>query len=44
MTVETIPLMYNAGANVFVAGNAAFKHPQGVEQGIKALRECVTDY
>ena len=44
MTVETIPLMYNAGANVFVAGNAAFKHPQGVGQGIKALRECVTDY
>jgi len=44
MTVETIPLMYNAGANVFVAGNAAFKHPQGVEQGIKALRECATDY
>jgi len=44
MTIETIPLMYNAGANVFVAGNAAFKHPQGVGQGIKALRECVTDY
>jgi len=44
MTIETIPLMYNAGANVFVAGNAAFKHPQGVGQGIKALRECITDY
>jgi ribulose-phosphate 3-epimerase len=41
MTSETIPLMYKAGANVFVAGNAAFKHPMGVRQGIKALRDCV---
>jgi ribulose-phosphate 3-epimerase len=42
MTVETIPLMYKAGANVFVAGNAAFKHPMGVGQGIRVLRECVS--
>jgi ribulose-phosphate 3-epimerase len=41
MSTETIPLMYKAGANVFVAGTAAFKHPMGVGQGIKALRECV---
>jgi ribulose-phosphate 3-epimerase len=41
MTAETIPLMYKVGANVFVAGNAAFKHPQGVGEGIKLLRECV---
>ncbi len=40
---ETLPLMYKAGANVFVAGNAAFKHPQGVGAGIKLLRECVAD-
>lgn len=38
---ETLPLMYKAGANVFVAGNAAFKHPQGVLSGINALRESV---
>jgi ribulose-phosphate 3-epimerase len=40
MAVETLPLMYKAGANVFVTGNAAFKHPQGVAAGIKVLREC----
>ena len=42
MTAKTIPLMYKAGANVFVAGNAAFKHPMGVGQGIRILRDCVT--
>ena len=41
MTAETLPLMHKAGANVFVAGNAAFKHPQGVAGGIKALRESI---
>jgi ribulose-phosphate 3-epimerase len=41
MTAETLPLMYKAGANVFVAGNAAFKHPQGVMGGVKSLRDCV---
>ena len=41
MSEKTIPLMVQAGANVFVAGNAAFKHPQGVGQGIKALRASV---
>ena len=41
INVETLPLMYKAGANVFVTGNAAFKHPMGVGEGIKALRECV---
>jgi ribulose-phosphate 3-epimerase len=42
MTAETLPLMYKAGANVFVAGNAAFKHPQGVMGGVNALRNFVT--
>jgi ribulose-phosphate 3-epimerase len=41
IAVETLPFMYKVGANVFVAGNAAFKHPQGVGEGIKLLRECV---
>ena len=41
MTAETLPLMHKAGANVFVAGNAAFKHPRGVAGGIKALRESI---
>lgn len=38
---ETLLLMHKAGANVFVAGNAAFKHPQGVTVGIRALRGSV---
>ncbi len=41
MAIDTIPLMHKAGANVFVAGNAAFKHPQGVAAGIRALRGSV---
>ena len=41
ISVETLPLMYKAGANAFVTGNAAFKHPMGVKEGIKALRNVV---
>ena len=41
ITADTLPLMYKVGANVFVAGNAAFKHPQGVAGGVRALRESV---
>lgn len=40
IAVDTLPLMYKAGANAFVTGNAAFKHPQGVEAGLKALRDA----
>jgi len=43
ITPGTLPLMYKAGANVFVTGNAAFKHPMGVGQGLKVLRDCVAD-
>jgi ribulose-phosphate 3-epimerase len=41
ISVSTLPLMYNAGADTFVSGTAAFNHPQGVGAGIKALRACV---
>ena len=41
MSAKTLPLMYKAGADMFVAGSAAFGHPQGVGHGIKILRECV---
>ncbi len=41
ISVETLPLMKNAGANMFVTGNAAFKHPLGAAQGIKSLRESL---
>jgi len=40
ITPQTLPLMYAAGANVFVAGNGIFKHPQGAAEGIRLLREC----
>ena len=38
ITVDTLPLMQKAGADVFVAGNAVFKHPLGVGEGIKILQ------
>ncbi len=38
MAADTLPLMHNAGADVFVAGNAIFKFPQGVAAGVRALR------
>jgi ribulose-phosphate 3-epimerase len=38
MAADTLPQMRAAGANVFVAGNAVFKHPQGIAAGIRALR------
>jgi len=42
ISVSTLPLMKNAGADVFVTGNAAFKHPGGTVQGLQALRKCLT--
>ncbi len=41
INAETLPLMKKAGANVFVTGNAAFKHPQGSGAGVKALKEIL---
>jgi len=38
MNAETLPAAFRAGANVFVAGNAVFKHPQGIAGGVTALR------
>jgi len=38
---ETLPDAFNAGANVFVAGNAIFRHPQGIEKGVKTLRGVI---
>lgn len=39
INAETLLLMKQAGANVFVAGSAVFKHPQGSGAGAKALKE-----
>ncbi len=38
---RTLPAACHAGAQVFVAATAIFKHPQGISAGIKALREAV---
>jgi ribulose-phosphate 3-epimerase len=41
MTEETLPLAFNAGAQVFVTATAVFKHPDGIAAGIRALRASV---
>lgn len=38
VTHETLPKLEAAGATAFVAGNAVFKHPQGIAAGLEALR------
>lgn len=35
---ETIPEALEAGAQVFVAGNAIFKHPKGIAAGVNAIK------
>lgn len=37
VSAETMPQLKEAGATAFVAGTSVFKHPQGIEAGIKAL-------
>jgi len=41
VNAETLPKLREAGATAFVAGNAVFKYPQGIEAGIKALRNVI---
>ena len=42
ITHETLPNTYAAGARVFVAATAIFKHPGGIAAGIQALRASVS--
>lgn len=42
LTMETLPEAYRSGARVFVAGNAVFRHPEGIKRGIEALRSVET--
>jgi ribulose-phosphate 3-epimerase len=37
---ETLPMMKDAGANVFVSAHAVFNDPDGIKAGITALREA----
>ncbi len=39
---ETLPLARDAGAQVFVAGSAVFKHPEGISGGMAALKAALT--
>jgi ribulose-phosphate 3-epimerase len=39
--VDTIDAAYEAGARVFVAGTAVFKHPAGPAAGVRALIDAV---
>jgi len=41
MNIDTLPQARSAGAQVFVAANAIFNHPQGITAGIQALRGCI---
>jgi ribulose-phosphate 3-epimerase len=38
INASTLPLALSAGAEVFVAASAIFKHPQGITAGIKQLK------
>lgn len=38
VSAEIISQLKEAGATAFVAGTSVFKHPQGIEAGVKALR------
>jgi ribulose-phosphate 3-epimerase len=37
----TLPKVIDAGAQIFVAGNAIFNHPNGIAGGIQALTNCL---
>ena len=39
LTLKTLPLVREAGADTFVAGSFIFHHPKGIAAGIRALRE-----
>ncbi len=41
ITAETAPSAASAGADVFVAASAIFKHPEGIKAGVEALRNSL---
>ena len=42
VSVETINKLKEAGATAFVAGTSVFKHPEGIEAGVKALKQYLS--
>jgi ribulose-phosphate 3-epimerase len=43
MTPDTLPQVIEAGAQVFIAASAVFKHPEGIAAGMDRLRACFPD-
>ncbi len=41
INAQTAPQARAAGADIFVAGSAVFRHPQGIAAGLAALRRAV---
>ena len=41
VSAGTLPGLYKAGADAFVAGNSVFNHPNGIQAGVGALRELL---
>jgi len=41
ISVSTLPQVIEAGANIFIAGNSIFKHPDGIQTGIQSLRNLI---
>ncbi len=41
INAETLPMAWQAGARVFVAASAVYRHPDGIEAGLAALRESI---
>jgi ribulose-phosphate 3-epimerase len=41
VSAETLPRLRAAGADAFVAGNAVFNHRDGIQAGVRALRELL---
>ena len=43
VSAKTISQLKEAGATAFVAGTSVFRHPQGIEAGVRALRNLIAD-
>lgn len=44
ITSQTLPAVLEAGAQVFVAASAIFKHPLGIKAGIKKLQASIPNF
>jgi len=40
ITAENLPVVQTAGANIFVAATAIFRHPDGIAAGVRNLRNA----